>query len=211
MVVCSSYKNICRWSLLSRMPPQDSSLFLSPDGCQARRISLPKESVEVPGLVDYDTHIDLLFAHRLEQQVLCCLAMVVLPRTFWSQVRGSSPYCPPLCRSCNMVSPYTSPLRSLDAANRSVDLQGTFFRDVVILPTFEALITFMASWLFILEHSTNLPASSAPRGASWLPALVASEVLSVCRHRSYFWGDAMTAPKFSYHCFVDFFLYGRSI
>ena len=33
--------------------------------------------------------------------------------TFWSQVRGLSPYCPPLCRDRNMLSPYTSLLCGL--------------------------------------------------------------------------------------------------
>ena len=33
--------------------------------------------------------------------------------TFWSQVRGLSPYCLPLCRDRNMLSPYTSLLCGL--------------------------------------------------------------------------------------------------
>ena len=35
-----------------------------------------RETAKVPVLVSYDNHIYLLFAHRLEQQILCCLTVV---------------------------------------------------------------------------------------------------------------------------------------
>ena len=46
LVACSSYQNICRWSLLSRMPPQDSSLLLGRDVYHKPGwlLSLPRQS-----------------------------------------------------------------------------------------------------------------------------------------------------------------------
>ena len=63
------------------MPPQDSSLLLGRDVYHKPRwlLSSPRQSsetVEIPVLVSYENDIHLLFTHRLEQQVLCCLKVV---------------------------------------------------------------------------------------------------------------------------------------
>ena len=71
---------------------------------------------------------------------------------------------------------------ALDAAFRSIDLRGTFIRNVAIFSKFEALGgSHDFSNLYVQPPPS--PASSASRGASWLRAMAASVIRLLLQQR----------------------------